>query len=214
MAELEPKTITISKTDAAQYVDAVEGLIFDPQPFKSDRPARTIEVRRSRIYDLLTFGAINKRQEPEPQAPDRVERRLTQRYTDFIAARFYELTQNGYEGNSREGTIRKYPSRARYYIENECPSLLVNGGSDREYIVDLQLVRDQFRIIYSSLGLYPLGQPSSGIDLLMCGRDMARIESIEDVDKHKYYIPAFAEQQRLIAINELQRKYFGSTQED
>lgn len=200
--------IPVTKAQARQYVDAIEGLIFDPQPYKPEGLVPVSETTKS-FLRIAGFG--QKRVDALPSR-DPVHDNLEARYDSLVADRYYQLTAGqGEREIPEEERAGVYGSPLQ--VINERPSLLVDGGSGRNYQVDLRLVRDErTAIVFSFLHLQQKDTPPrlTEASLFMSSPGMFRLERDGEAPSG-LYIPAFAEQQRLLAVNDLLRKHMKPT---
>ncbi len=204
MADLERKIIPVTGRQASQYVEAIEGLIFDPQPYKVHE---TTPVNGHKGFLGLSWLRPHK-VTPE-STPDPVEYNLSMRYSKDLSLRFYELTQ-GKNERYPEGDDREFVYGSPLYKINERPSLLVDAGETRKYQVDLQLVKDsRWLIVFSFLHLQQAVPPQPEANFMLCGPSMMRVQ--RDGEYGDFYTPSFSEQQRLFAVNELLRKHMQAT---
>lgn len=210
MADAERKIIPVTGRQALQYVEAIEGLIFDPQPYRGPE----IKASKNAHTKLLELSWLNLSRKTEVSTPDPVKANLRRRYGNAISSRFYELTQ-GTSETDPEGENREFVYGSPLYKINERPSLLLDAGETRKYQVDLQLVRDhRWLIVYSFLHLQQAVQlhpevPQPEANLMLCGPDMMRVQ--RDGKYGERYTPSFVEQQRLLTVNELLRKHMQAT---
>lgn len=202
MPQTERKIIPVTAAQASRYVGAIEGLIFDPQPYNPNLSNFPILPETSRSF--LRLVGLGSSVEKIP-VTDLVKSKLAGRYSDVVADGFYELTNEwGKEDPKEDERVNVYGSSLS--IEDERPSLLVEAGRQRRYQVDLKLVSDDYTgIIFSFLHLQQVDAPSAEANLVMCSPYMMRIK--RDGQLTESYIPSFEEQQRLLSVNELLRKH-------
>lgn len=203
----ELKVIPVAVAQARQYIDAIEGLVFDPQPF---RPSVPEVVERTTGMFASFLEALRKKPRVERPVRDPAGRSLNGRYNRLISDQYYQLTEGPREQDPpKEERVGVYGSPLS--VINERPSLLVDAGSSRTYDIDLRLVRDErIGIIFSFLHLQEKGAPYTEASLFMCSPGMLRLER-DGIVPNELYTPAFAEQQRLIAVNDLLRKHMKPT---
>lgn len=205
MADTERKIIPIAGRQASQYIEAIEGLIFDPQSYKTPE----VKTAENGYRNFLRLPWLRKQREIASSTPDPVKDSLDRRYGDVISRRFYELTEGGSESEP-EIDAREFVYSSPLYKINERPSLLVDAGTGRRYQIDLQLVRDRrYLIVFSFLHLQQVEMPQSEANLMLCGPQMMRVQ--RNGQEGDLYTPSFAEQQRLLALNELLRKHIKPT---
>lgn len=208
MTDTERTIIPVPVDQARQYIDAIEGLVFDPQPY---RPSVLPDVTVRPTGMIASFlEVLNRKPKTEKTQRDPVEDNLNGRYSRLIANRYYQLTDEpGFKDVAEEERINV--DGTRFYIETERPSLLVEMGKKRTFQVDLQLVRDaRWAIIYSHLRLKQQDVPHVEANLFMSSQGMYR--QGQDTEKDlEWYTPAFAEQQRLLAVNNLLRNHIKPT---
>ncbi len=198
MADAERRIIPVTTAQGRQYIDAIEGPIFDPQPYK-------IAETTKRSLMRLGFSGSEKLPSRAPLEDD-----LNARYNKLIASRYYQLTKEpGFKDPSEEERVKV--GNTAFYVETEKPSLLVDMGSSRTFQIDLQLVRDsRYLMVYSHLHLRQKDAPYPDANMFMCSPGMFRLERNDEVPVG-LYTPAFSEQQRLIAVNDLLRKHMKPT---
>ena len=205
MADTERKIIPVTARQALQYVGAIEGLIFDPQPYRGPETTPTTNSHRG----FLRFPWVRSQKETPAPTLDHIKDNLRRRYGNDLSKRFYELTQGSSEKDP-EGDDREFVCGSHLYKINERPSLLIEAGGTRKYQMDLQLVRDsRWNIVFSFLHLKQAALLQAEANLMLCSPNIMRVKS--DGKYGESYIPSFIEQQRLFEVNELFRKYIKPT---
>ncbi len=203
MADAERNLISVTGNQALQYIDAIEGLIFDPQPYQTPESVKPVEDKpRGR----LRLPWSRPHLEIQPPTHDPVKSRLEGRWKHFTSPQIYALTK-GNRKNEPEGDNREFLYEFPLYKIYARPSLLIDAGTLRTYQVDLQLLRetDGFRLVFSCLHLQQFQHSSFEANILMSGYGLMRIE--RDGKFPPFYTPSFIEQQRLLAVTELLSKH-------
>lgn len=197
----ERKPIEVKGKAALQVIDAIEGLIFDPQPWQ---PPAIPQPERGRTRTAIeTLKLAQQKENPDIALLGRLDWRFQQ----LVSTKFSRLTDPNSEPASDE---RQFVFGSKLYKVGEATPLLVEAGEHRIFRVELEDVRDrQLMIVSSHLRLaHPKGGPIEA-NLLMNGIGLKRMPPGKNYDEIDFYVPAFVEQQRLLAVADFLAKHKG-----
>lgn len=202
MLDHEKAPIYLKEGPTSIHLDAIEGLIFDPQPMTYSQIERDEQGNIS--IPLLEMERTGKTQDP-------VFLPLARRWNHLVRPSFMDKTGLGKKLIPDFGELpkdhRSYLPNSPLYVTHRSPSVIIEGGRNRTLRVDLFIAKDRLTFLDNShLHLKDLDAANVEADYFINALGISRGAKSEDLARP--YIPNFTEQQRLLLVADLLTQAF------